>query len=167
MSFWSWLFRKKGTTLEFEKMRPLPERDYPYPMYDAATAQELLYDIQHPKENTMTTQEQETQDPFIRGNARFTAKAIIRDLAAKQQYITADDVQRELVALGYKVSDLGNAAGSIFRGSEFVTKVEGVTVRSKRDGRRGSAIGVYMSNIYQGNPYLYYDTFVARYNEAQ
>lgn len=115
----------------------------------------------------MTTQEQEVNNLYSRSNARFTAKAIIKDLATKQQYLTADDVSRELVALGFSLSDLGNAAGSIFRGNKFVTKVEGVTVRSKRDGRRGSAIGVYQSNSYKGNPYLYYDTFVARYNEAQ
>ena len=74
---------------------------------------------------------------------------------------------RELVALGYKVSDLGNAAGAIFRGNEYVTKVEGVTVRSKRAGRRGSVIGVYSSNTYESNPYVYPDTWARAYNEAK
>ena len=110
---------------------------------------------------------QRSENLFSRGNARFTAKAIIKDLANKQQYLTADDVQRELVALGYKVSDLGNAAGAIFRGNEYVTKVDGFTVRSKRDGRRGSAIGVYQSKSYQSNPWVYPDTFVRQYNEGQ
>jgi hypothetical protein len=133
-----------------------------------------LYDAdwivyEKPKENAMTSVQQEVANAnqFSRGNARFTAQAIIHNLSTKQQYITADDVQRELVALGYKVSDLGNAAGAIFRGNEYVTKVEGVTVRSKRAGRRGSVIGVYSSNTYESNPYVYPDTWARAYNEAK
>ena len=115
----------------------------------------------------MTIQEQEVNNLFSRSNARHTAKVVIRELAHLHQYITADMVQDHLVHLGFSVSDLGNAAGSMFRGNEFVKKVPGITVRSKREGRRGSAIGVYESKVYTGNPFKYASRFVAEYNGAQ
>jgi hypothetical protein len=96
------------------------------------------------KENTMD------DTPRVRGNALHTAKVIIRDLAREYQYVTADAVQDELVKLGYSISDLGNAAGSMFRGHQDVYKVPDATVKSKRTGRRGGRIAVYESNVYRG-----------------
>src|ERR1035438_6734821 len=117
---WDWLFRKKGT-----RVPNIGVQTYKYHQGDPYNPSTWPLNYQ-PKENTMTSHEQDKQGAklYSRGNARFTAKAIIKDLATKQQYLTADDVSRELVALGFSLSDLGNAAGSIFRGNEYVNKIE-------------------------------------------
>lgn len=47
------------------------------------------------------------------------ARRIARELAEQRGEITADDVQAELVRLGYGEHSLGNAAGALFRGSEW------------------------------------------------
>jgi glucose-6-phosphate-specific signal transduction histidine kinase len=49
------------------------------------------------------------------------ARAVARELAAQRpQGITADDVQLALVERGHDIHQLGNAAGSLFRGPEWI-----------------------------------------------
>ena len=49
------------------------------------------------------------------------AREVARELAAtRPQGITADDVQQALVERGYDIHQLGNAAGSLFRGPEWI-----------------------------------------------
>lgn len=47
------------------------------------------------------------------------ARQVAIELANQFGEITADDVQAELQRLGYGPHDLGNAAGSLFRGGEW------------------------------------------------
>lgn len=48
------------------------------------------------------------------------AKGVARKLGRSRPFVTADDVQRELIET-HKISDraLGNAAGSLFKGSDW------------------------------------------------
>ena len=55
-----------------------------------------------------------------RPNILTIAREIARRISTDQG-ITADDVVRELVDQGYGVHCLGNAAGSLFRGGEWVS----------------------------------------------
>jgi translation elongation factor EF-Ts len=49
------------------------------------------------------------------------ARGVAREIAAKQPSgITADDVQQALVERGHNIHQLGNAAGSLFRGPEWI-----------------------------------------------
>lgn len=54
-----------------------------------------------------------------RAEILLIAKDIARRMAQKQGEVTADDVQRRLILWDYDLSDLGNAAGSIFKGKEW------------------------------------------------
>ena len=99
----------------------------------------------------------------IKYNVLGTASEIIRLLSYEQQYITADDIQRELRKHGFTLGDIGNTAGSFFRGNPFVVKLKNVVVRSNREGRNGSLIGVYESLAYGGIRLTHYD-FVGKYN---
>lgn len=47
------------------------------------------------------------------------AREIARAIALERGEVTADDVQARLMVHGYGPHDLGNAAGAIFRGSEW------------------------------------------------
>lgn len=49
------------------------------------------------------------------------AKEACRSVAMRtfDRTVTADDAARELVDMGYDPSELGNAAGSLFRGNEW------------------------------------------------
>lgn len=60
--------------------------------------------------------------------ARYFARKIAR--GRPERRLTMDDVQRALIREGHTPSDLGNAAGSVFRGKEW--KFTGVTVKSER-----------------------------------
>lgn len=55
-----------------------------------------------------------------REEALAAARAVARVIAERVGTVTADDCQRELRALGYTAEDLGNAAGAIFKGSEWI-----------------------------------------------
>ena len=59
----------------------------------------------------------------------------------KDQECTADEVQRVMVQSGYTPSDLGNAAGSIFKEKKW--KWTGRCVPSTRTSRRGNPIRVW------------------------
>lgn len=49
------------------------------------------------------------------------ARAVAREIAShRPQGITADDVQEALVQRGHDIHRLGNAAGSLFRGPEWI-----------------------------------------------
>jgi len=48
------------------------------------------------------------------------AREIARSIARRKGEVTADDVQMELHNRGYSLKALGNAAGSLFRGREWV-----------------------------------------------
>jgi hypothetical protein len=91
------------------------------------------------------------------------ASVIVRELASKQQFITADDVQEGLFNLGFFQMEIGNKAGSFFKGSPYVRRIPGLTVRSKRAARKGGLIGVYESLDFTGvrTPQT---TFVNRYS---
>jgi hypothetical protein len=66
------------------------------------------------------------------------AKGVARDLGRKREFVTADDVQRVLVET-HRISDraLGNAAGSLFKGSDW--QFAGVT-KSTRVSAHGRLI---------------------------
>ena len=67
----------------------------------------------------------------------FVAKHLAVQLAKQNPFVTSDDVQAELVKLGYKSTDLGNAAGTLFKGDQWT--VVG-TQASKRPEARGRTI---------------------------
>ena len=58
------------------------------------------------------------------------ARGLARAIAREKGEITADDVQRELESRGISVRALGNAAGSLFRGKEWIAT--GRYVKSER-----------------------------------
>lgn len=102
----------------------------------------------------------------VKYNVLGKATQIIADLAKVQQFITADDVNDALLNLGYFQDEIGNKAGSFFKGNWgnwVVRRVPGLTVRSRRAARKGGLIGVYESIGYTGvrTPHT---TFVNRYN---
>ena len=99
----------------------------------------------------------------VQYNILGRASEVIRQLSYAQQYITADDVQRQLRNQSLTLGDIGNTAGSFFRGNPFVVKLKNVVVRSNREGRNGSLIGVYESLNYSGVRISHY-TFVENYN---
>ena len=47
------------------------------------------------------------------------ARAVAKELAHKREWITADDVQAKLLTIGVR-QNLGPAAGSLFRGDEWI-----------------------------------------------
>jgi hypothetical protein len=51
--------------------------------------------------------------------------------------VTADDAQAWLIAHGYSPASLGNAAGSLFRGDDFVLVSYRPSERASRHGNRG------------------------------
>ena len=70
------------------------------------------------------------------------AQGLARTIARRrpERTCTADDVQRELIALGHQPWALGNAAGSLFRGEEwFCVDV----VPSARVSRHSNKIGLW------------------------
>ena len=104
-----------------------------------------------------------TDGRVVSYNILGRASEVIRQLSFIQQYLTADDVQRQLRNQGLTLGDIGNSAGSFFRGNPFVVKLKNVVVRSNREGRNGSLIGVYESLNYSGVRTTHY-TFVENYN---
>lgn len=69
------------------------------------------------------------------------AKEIALDLGRYGSTVCMDDVQRKLVEAGHTPGDLGNAAGSVFRGKGWVC----VGFRnSKRDARQSGANRVWL-----------------------
>ena len=70
-----------------------------------------------------------------------TAKRIVLQLGRQQRYVTSDNVQKELTRLGFKSGDLGNAAGVLFKGGNFVRTSH--TVKSQRPAARGRRIAVW------------------------
>lgn len=70
------------------------------------------------------------------------AKRKAIELGKRQGFVTADDVQRALVDAGLTESDLGNAAGSVFRNRKLWVYT-GRTVQSKRVSRHGALIRVW------------------------
>lgn len=72
------------------------------------------------------------------------ARKIAKDVARSRpdRCCTADDVQGELALLGYSSTELGNAAGSIFRGDRR-WEWTGRWVPSERIGRHANAIRVW------------------------
>lgn len=72
-------------------------------------------------------------------------------LSKEQPFLTADMVQEQLESLGFnRTVDIGNVAGSFFKGSIDVRKVPGRSVRSKRAERKGGQISVYRSRNFVG-----------------
>jgi hypothetical protein len=71
--------------------------------------------------------------------ARTLAVKLARQNPAKT--VTADWVQEELQELGYKSTDLGNAAGAIFKSNQF--KNTGLTAKSVRPGSNQRRITVW------------------------
>lgn len=69
------------------------------------------------------------------------AQRIAVDIGRRKRFVTADDVQAVLIEKGYLPEDLGNAAGSMFRGGSF--KWHGQTVQSKRVASHGRLIRVW------------------------
>lgn len=78
---------------------------------------------------------------------RDTLDTAIFSLSMEMPFLTADTVQARLADLGLNV---GNAAGSFFKGSIDVRKVPGRSVRSKRAERKGGQISVYRSRNFVG-----------------
>ena len=72
-----------------------------------------------------------------------TARTLAVKLAQQNptRVVTADMVQGELQKLGYKSTDLGNAAGVIFKGNHF--RNTGKTVKSVRPGNNRRPITVW------------------------
>jgi len=66
-----------------------------------------------------------------KSKAYVIAKTMAINLAKRNGTVNADQVQQEIAALGYKSTDLGNAAGVLFRGKNW-QKVG--TVKSARKG---------------------------------
>jgi hypothetical protein len=66
-----------------------------------------------------------------KSRAYTVAKTMAINLAKRNGTVNADQVQQEIAALGYKSTDLGNAAGVLFRGKNW-EKVG--TVKSARKG---------------------------------
>jgi hypothetical protein len=64
-----------------------------------------------------------------------------RDIAQRRGTVTADDVQAYLMELGYIPADLGNAAGSIFKGREW--EFTGQWVGSARVSRHRNSLRVW------------------------
>ena len=63
------------------------------------------------------------------------ARSIAKDLARGGRAISADDVQRELEKRGISVHALGNAAGSLFAGKQWIAVGR---VKSKRVHSHGN-----------------------------
>jgi hypothetical protein len=72
-----------------------------------------------------------TEVVSAKSKAYVVAKTMAINLAKRNGYVNADQVQQEIAALGYKSTDLGNAAGVLFRGKNW-EKVG--TVKSARKG---------------------------------
>jgi Holliday junction resolvasome RuvABC DNA-binding subunit len=70
-----------------------------------------------------------------------TAKRIVIQLGREQRYVTSDHVQKALLVLGYKATDLGNAAGTLFKDGNFVRTNQ--TVKSNRPSARGRRLPVW------------------------
>ncbi len=75
------------------------------------------------------------------------AKQKAIELGRRHTFVTADDVQRELIAAGYGEHDLGNAAGSLFKNKKHWVYADR-TVESKRVSSHGRLIRVWQ---YIGN----------------
>lgn len=69
------------------------------------------------------------------------ARRLAAELGRRQRFVTADDVQRILIDRGYQESQLGNAAGSVFRGRQW--KWHGQTVKSERVASHGRLLRVW------------------------
>jgi len=78
--------------------------------------------------------------PSFRKEALRKAKAHAIALGVALGEVTADDVKRRMLNYGDDPDDLGNAAGSIFRGSEWVCV--GVK-QSERKSRHAGKISVW------------------------
>lgn len=52
------------------------------------------------------------------GSVLFRVQEIARELGRRHGFVTADDVQREMAAHNIKSKELGNGAGSMFRGRD-------------------------------------------------
>lgn len=57
-------------------------------------------------------------------------------IATTKGFVTADEIQAELAKHGYKSTDLGNAAGSVFRSSRFRKIGETRSTRPSNHGRK-------------------------------
>jgi hypothetical protein len=75
-------------------------------------------------------------------SAYAVARRIAESLGKANKFVTADDVQAELLKQGYTSADLGNAAGPLFRKSKS-WKDTGKTVNSKRKGAHSRKITVW------------------------
>ena len=75
------------------------------------------------------------------GQALFVAKTVAVNLAKKEpsRTVTADVVQAELGKLGFKSTELGNAAGTIFKGPFRAVG----TTKSTREGNNRRKITVW------------------------
>jgi hypothetical protein len=72
---------------------------------------------------------------MAKGELLERAREIARDVGEAKEFVTADDVQRQLIKEGHHPFALGNAAGSIFRGSEW--EFTGRMVKSARISNHG------------------------------
>lgn len=69
------------------------------------------------------------------------ARGIAEDLALRNGRVTADDVYQRLESLGYDVSMLGPAAGSLFKTRKFESS--GAMVKSERTSNHRRLIHVW------------------------
>jgi len=75
------------------------------------------------------------QASITRAELLVRAREIARLIGLSKQFVTADDVQMQLVREGHHPFALGNAAGSIFRGREW--EFTGRMVKSSRVSNHG------------------------------
>lgn len=52
------------------------------------------------------------------GSVVLRVQTIARELGRRQRFVTADDVVREMTVRGINAKELGNGAGSMFRGRD-------------------------------------------------
>lgn len=103
---------------------------------------------------TAQSLERATQAKYAGQNAAISknsqvyqiAKNLAIQLGKDKKLVNVDMVQGELVNLGYKAADLGNAAGAIFRGKNW--KDTGNTYLSRRESNHARRITVW---AYVGN----------------
>lgn len=73
----------------------------------------------------------------------YECRQILRRVARRRcdRSVTADDAQHVITSMGYQASDLGPAAGSLFRGGEW--EFTGNWKKSKRPTNHSSDLRVW------------------------
>jgi len=94
--------------------------------------QRKLFDL---KEGLQLKKEGKARARIARAELLARAREIARNVGETKEFVTADDVQRQLIKEGHHQFALGNAAGSIFRGKEW--EFTGRMVKSARISNHG------------------------------